>query len=144
MTYSTAVLLASAGALLIDLVVLRTRLVCRPVFWVTYPIILFFQLLANGILAGRGIVRYDAETILGTRVANAPVEDLGFGFALILVTLSVWVWLGRRGVQHTPLAGERSSPLSRSDGSPPRPDPPAPRTPRRPARLRSARSAPDR
>ena len=47
------------------------------------------------------------------RVAHAPVEDLLFGFALVLYALSVWVWLGRRGVQRTPSAGEGSRLLAR-------------------------------
>lgn len=93
MTYTVAALLGVAGALAVDLLILRTRLVCRRVFWATYPIILFFQLLSNGILTGRGIVRYSPDAILGPRLAHAPVEDLFFGFALILLTLSIWTKL---------------------------------------------------
>jgi lycopene cyclase domain-containing protein len=105
MTYTAAALLGVAGALAVDLAVLRTRLVTRAVFWATYPIIIGFQLLSNGILTGRGIVIYDPAAILGWRIAYAPVEDLLFGFAMVLCTLSLWVWLGRRGVQRTPVAG---------------------------------------
>jgi lycopene cyclase domain-containing protein len=112
-TYTTAALLGVAAAAAIDLFVLRTRLLTRAVFWATYPIIIAFQLLSNGILTGRGIVRYDPDAILGWRIAYAPVEDLLFGFALVLLTLSVWVWLGRRGVQRTPRAGEGSGLLRR-------------------------------
>lgn len=108
MTYTVAALLGVAGALAVDLAVLRTRLVTRAVFWTTYPIIIAFQLLSNGILTGRKIVLYDPDAILGLRIAYAPVEDLLFGFAMILLTLSVWVWLGRRGVQRTPRAGDGS------------------------------------
>jgi lycopene cyclase domain-containing protein len=104
MTYSVAVVVGIAGALLLDLVVLRTRLVRRRVFWASYPIVLAFQLLFNGILTGRGVVRYDPDAILGPRVVNAPIEDLGFGFALVLMTLSLWVWWERRG----PAAGPPS------------------------------------
>ncbi len=96
MTYTASALLGVAGALLADLLVLRTRLVTRRVFWATYPIVLGFQLLANGLLTGRGVVRYDPAAIAGPRIAYAPVEDLLFGFALVLLTLSLWVWLGRR------------------------------------------------
>jgi lycopene cyclase domain-containing protein len=106
-TYTVAALLGVAGALAVDLAVLRTRLVARRVFWATYPIVLFFQLLANGVLTGRGVVRYHPGAVTGWRVAYAPVEDLVFGFALVLLTLSLWVWWGRRGVQPTPRAGER-------------------------------------
>jgi lycopene cyclase domain-containing protein len=106
-TYTLAVGLGVAGALLVDLAVLRTRLVTRGVFWVTYPIVLVFQLLSNGVLTERGVVRYDPAAIIGLRIGYAPVEDLFFGFALVLLTLSIWVWLGRRGVQRTPRAGDR-------------------------------------
>jgi lycopene cyclase domain-containing protein len=108
-SYTVAALLGVAGALVVDLVVLRTRLVRRAVFWATYPIIIAFQLLSNGILTGRGIVRYDPAAILGLRIAYAPVEDLFFGFAMVLLTLSTWVWLGRRGVQREPRAGGGSA-----------------------------------
>lgn len=98
MTYTAAALLGVSGALVVDLLVLRTRLVARGVFWATYPIVLGFQLLANGVLTGRGVVRYDPAAVAGPRVAYAPVEDLLFGFALVLLALSLWVWLGRRGI----------------------------------------------
>lgn len=108
MSYTVAALLGVAGAGLVDWYVLRTRLLRRLAFWATYPIILFFQLLSNGILTGRHIVRYDPAAIVGPRLVHAPVEDLLFGFALVLLTLSIWVWLGRRGVQRTPPAGQGS------------------------------------
>jgi lycopene cyclase domain-containing protein len=107
MTYTVAAIIGVAGALLVDVVVLRTRLVTRAVFWWTYPLILIFQLIANGVLTGRDVVRYAPGAVRGWRIAYAPVEDLGFGFALVLFTLSVWVWLGRRGVDRTPTAGQR-------------------------------------
>lgn len=96
MTYTAAALLGVAGAVAVDLFVLRTRLLRRRVFWATYPIIVFFQLISNGILTGRGVVRYHPDAILGLRLVYAPVEDLLFGFALVLLTLSVWTWWGRR------------------------------------------------
>jgi len=43
-------------------------------------------------------VRYHPDAILGPRLVYAPVEDLVFGFALVLSSLSLWVWWGRRGV----------------------------------------------
>ncbi len=107
MSYTVASLVGVAVALALDLVVLRTRLVTRQVFWLTYPILLAAQLIADGVLTGARVVRYAPSTVTGLRVAYAPVEDYAFGFALVLVTLSVWVWLGRRGVDRHPAAGER-------------------------------------
>ena len=113
MTYTVASLVGVLAAVLIDLVVLRTRLVTRLVFWATYPIVIGFQLLSNGILTGRGIVLYNPRDILGLRIVHAPVEDLLFGFALVLLTLSLWVWWGRRGLDRTPVAGDGSRLLAR-------------------------------
>ena len=94
--YTVAAVSGVGLTIVIDLVVLRTRLLTRRIFWVTYAIILFFQLVVNGVLTGVRIVRYDPDAILGRRVAWAPVEDIMFGFALVTLTLSMWVWLGRR------------------------------------------------
>jgi lycopene cyclase domain-containing protein len=107
-TYTVAAFLGVVVAVAVDLFVLRTRLVTRVVFWATYPIVIVFQLLSNGILTGRGIVLYNPSDILGLRIVHAPVEDLFFGFAMVLLTLSIWVWLGRRGLDRTPAAGEGS------------------------------------
>jgi lycopene cyclase domain-containing protein len=94
-TYTVAAALGVLGALILDVVVLRTRLVTRVTFWATYPIIFGFQLLSNGILTGLRVVRYNQDAIVGLRIGYAPVEDLAFGFALVLMSLSIWVWLGR-------------------------------------------------
>jgi lycopene cyclase domain-containing protein len=107
-TYTVAAFFGVVVAVAVDLFVLRTRLVTRVVFWATYPIVIVFQLLSNGILTGRGIVLYNPRDILGLRIVHAPVEDLFFGFAMVLLTLSIWVWLGRRGLDRTPAAGEGS------------------------------------
>ena len=103
MSYTALALTGVALALLLDLVVLRTRVVTRRVFWTAYAIVVVFQLLTNGWLTGRGIVRYDPDAIIGDarvrflgdgRIFFAPVEDLGFGFALVLTTCVAWVFLG--------------------------------------------------
>jgi lycopene cyclase domain-containing protein len=98
-SYTTLAVLGVAVAVVLDLAVLRTRLLTRRVFWVSYAIIVFFQLVTNGILTGRDIVTYDSDAILGLRIVYAPVEDLLFGFSLVVQTLAWWVWWGRRGVQ---------------------------------------------
>ena len=97
MTYTWTVAAALVAALVLDLAVLRTRLVRTRQWWAAYGIVLVFQLLTNGWLTGRGVVRYDPGAILGPRVAFAPVEDLGFGFALVLAVTAGWVRAGRTG-----------------------------------------------
>jgi lycopene cyclase domain-containing protein len=106
-SYTAAAVLGVLAALAADLLVLRTRLVLRRIWWVSYAIVVFFQLVTNGVLTGRRIVRYDPAQITGLRIGYAPVEDLLFGFAMVLLTISLWVWHGRRGVQYEPKAGGR-------------------------------------
>jgi lycopene cyclase domain-containing protein len=98
-SYTALAVLGVVLSVAFDLFVLRTRLLTRKIFWVSYAIIIFFQLITNGILTGRDIVTYDPDAILGLRIVYAPVEDLLFGFALVVQTLAWWVWWGRRGVQ---------------------------------------------
>ena len=95
MSYTALAVLGVVLALGLDLAVLRTRLVTRRSFWVAYAIILLFQLVTNGVLTGFHVVRYDRDQILGPRIAYAPVEDLLFGFSLVLQTLAWWVFWGR-------------------------------------------------
>jgi len=108
-TYTLAAGLGVAGAVLVD-VLLRTFLVRRKAFWVAYAIVLFFQLVVNGLLTGLRIVRYDPRVITGWRVVHAPVEDLLFGFALVLVTLSGWVAAGRHGARRASRAAPPARP----------------------------------
>ncbi|GAA3296264.1 lycopene cyclase domain-containing protein [Dactylosporangium vinaceum] len=93
MTYTAAAVLGVISAVVLDVAVLRTRVLLGRVFWCSYPIVLAFQLLSNGILTGRGVVLYNPDAILGIRLVYAPIEDLAFGFALIVATLALWVRL---------------------------------------------------
>jgi lycopene cyclase domain-containing protein len=104
-SYTAAATVAVLVAVLTDLYIIRTVLVRSRTWWTAYSIILVFQLITNGWLTGRGIVRYADSAIVGTgrivflgdgRVAYAPVEDLAFGFALVLLSCAVWVWTGAR------------------------------------------------
>lgn len=96
MTYTELAAVGLLVAASLDLWLLRTRLLSRRAFWTAYAIMFGFQLLVNGLLTGLPIVRYAPRTILGPRLAYAPLEDLAFGFALILTTLACWVALQRR------------------------------------------------
>jgi lycopene cyclase domain-containing protein len=77
-------------AVLLELLVLRTGLFRDPRYWVALGIVAAFQLLVNGVLTCPPIVSYDADQILGPRIACAPIEDLGFGFAMVTATIALW------------------------------------------------------
>ena len=90
MTYSDIALNAVLVAVLADLLVLRTQMLTKGIFWISYGVILPFQLLTNWWLTSRNIVMYSPNQIIGRRLAGAPIEDLLFGFSMILLTLAIW------------------------------------------------------
>ncbi|GAB3111467.1 lycopene cyclase domain-containing protein [Janibacter alkaliphilus] len=105
MSYTMLAVLAVVVVLALDRWIVRTRLTSTLAWWLSYTIIITFQLLTNGWLTGREIVQYDPDVIIGGarprvfgdgRLVYAPVEDLLFGFALVLGTCVAWTWLGRR------------------------------------------------
>ena len=99
MVYTQIAILALIFAVIVDLLIIKTRLTRKKVFWTSYAIILPFQLITNWWLTSRNIVMYSPEAILGIRIASAPVEDLMFGFSLVLLVLNLWVFWGKQGFQ---------------------------------------------
>lgn len=96
MNYTVLAVVGVLAAVVVDGLLLRTCLLRRRGFWAAYAIVLFFQLVTNGVLTGLPVVQYNPDRILGLRIVYAPVEDLLFGFAMVTVTLSLWTWLGAR------------------------------------------------
>lgn len=93
MTYTQLAMCAVVIAVTVDLFVIKTTLLKRKVFWTSYAIIVGFQLLTNWWLTSRNIVMYSPDAIIGIRIASAPIEDLLFGFALVLGVLVNWIRL---------------------------------------------------
>ena len=96
MIYSDIALDAILLAVLMDLFILRTQMITRGIFWLTYALILPFQLLTNWCLTSKNIVMYSSSEIIGRRFVGAPIEDLLFGFSLILATLTLWEYFSSR------------------------------------------------
>lgn len=99
MIYTDIALGGLIAAVIFDLYVVKTSLLTKSVFWTSYAIILPFQLITNWWLTSRNIVMYNPQAIIGRRLCAAPVEDLLFGFALVLAVMSLWVYWGRRGIE---------------------------------------------
>jgi len=96
--YSDIALDAVLIAVLLDLFLLRSQMVTRGIFWLSYGLILPFQLLTNWWLTSKLIVMYTPASIIGRRLAGAPIEDLLFGFSMILLTLSLWDFFSQRAL----------------------------------------------
>ena len=99
MIYADIAIAAFAIAVMADLFLFKNAMLTRPAFWSSYAIILPFQLLTNWWLTSRNIVMYNPDAITGIRFFSAPIEDLLFGFALILSVMGMWEFWGRRGMQ---------------------------------------------
>jgi lycopene cyclase domain-containing protein len=97
--YTVAAMAAPAVVVAAECLVLRTGLFRDARYWFTLAIALAFQVPVDGLLtrSGRSIVVYDNAATSGIRFPwNIPIEDFGFGFALISLTLMLWLRWGLR------------------------------------------------
>jgi lycopene cyclase domain-containing protein len=90
LTYTQITVYALIITIFFDMFVTRNSLLSTLRFWISYSIILPFQLITNWWLTSREIVTYNPNSIMGLRIAGAPFEDLIFGFAMILAVMSAW------------------------------------------------------
>jgi lycopene cyclase domain-containing protein len=82
-----------------ELLVLRTGLFRRPAYWVSMLIVFGFQIPVDGWLTklSAPVVEYAPRQVSGLRGPwDIPVEDFGFGFALVTAALLLWEWQGSR------------------------------------------------
>ena len=118
MTYIQIGIIYCLLAFVLDFYILKTKVLKLRMFWLSYVIVLFFQFVTNGILTKNLIVRYNDFALIGGdysdktppmigdgRLFYAPVEDVFFGFSMIVMTISIWIWLGRRNIQREPYSG---------------------------------------
>jgi len=116
--YTWASIIAVVIVVAIELFWLRTGIFRKITFWISYAIILFFQVLVDGWLTklSAPIVIYTREENSGIRIPwDIPVEDYLFGFALIVLTILLWERAGGRG-----RAAEESTSRTGTTPTPPR------------------------
>src|SRR2546425_11599725 len=81
---------AAAVVVVVDLWVARTRVLADRHMPAVGALLLFFMLVANGWLTARPIVTYDDRFRALPRLGTMPLEDLLYGFALVVLTLICW------------------------------------------------------
>jgi len=96
LSYTQITVYALILTIFFDMFITKNSLLSTIRFWLSYAIIVPFQLITNWWLTSREIVTYNPDAIIGLRVAGAPVEDLIFGFAMILAVMSMWEMLLKR------------------------------------------------
>jgi len=97
--YSLLTLLAVVAVAAIELLWLRTGIFRSLQYWLSMAIVMFFQVLVDGWLTKLSdpIVIYNPVHHAGVRFPwDIPVEDFGFGWAMVTLVILVWVHLGRR------------------------------------------------
>ncbi len=91
--YTIGAICVAAAVVAVELTVLRTGILRRGRFWATIAITLSFQVPVDGWLTklSAPIVLYHPAAISGLRWPwDIPVEDFGFAFAMITLTLALW------------------------------------------------------
>ncbi|MFI5040672.1 MAG: lycopene cyclase domain-containing protein [Acidimicrobiales bacterium] len=92
--YTLSALAAALAVVGAEVCWLHTGLFARRTYWVTMAIVVFFQVLVDGWLTKRSspIVIYNEAQFSGLRFPfDIPVEDFVYGFALVSLTLLLWV-----------------------------------------------------
>lgn len=122
--YTLLTALAVVAVVLLELVWLRTGIFSTLQYWLTMLLVFGFQILVDGWLTKLRdpIVIYNERQLTGLRVPwDIPVEDFGFGFAM--VTLAIALWRHRIERQHAanrhPGAGQQRSEPRVADHSDP-------------------------
>jgi lycopene cyclase domain-containing protein len=92
--YTVLSVLAVLGVLAAERWWWRTGLLRTGQFWCAMALVFFFQTLVDGWLTklSAPIVSYHPAQITGLRFPfDVPVEDYGFGFAMVCLSLIRWV-----------------------------------------------------
>ena len=97
--YTLATIVAVLVVVAVELLWARTGIFRTAQYWLTMAIVFFFQVLVDGWLTRLAdpIVRYSPAQFAGVRFPfDIPLEDFGFGFALVTGSIIAWQVAGRR------------------------------------------------
>ena len=85
--------IAVVGVVLVELCWFRTGIFATLQYWVSMIIVFAFQIPVDGWLTKLSdpIVIYNPEQMLGIRAPwDIPIEDFGFGFAMVTLAILLW------------------------------------------------------
>jgi lycopene cyclase domain-containing protein len=91
--YTVLSAVAVVAVVVAELAWLRTGIFGSLQYWITVAIVSAFQVLVDGWLTKLSdpIVIYNSDTMLDIRAPwDIPVEDFGFGFAMVTCTIILW------------------------------------------------------
>jgi lycopene cyclase domain-containing protein len=91
--YTLATVVAVVVVVAVELLWARTGIFATAQYWLTMLVVFLFQVLVDGWLTRLPdpIVRYTPGMSSGVRFPwDIPVEDFGFGFALVTASIIAW------------------------------------------------------
>ena len=94
--YTVLTVIAVLATIALELFVFRTGIFGTAQYRLTMVIVFGFQVLVDGWLTklSQPIVIYHSDQMRGARFPwDVPVEDYGFGFAMVTLTILMWRWL---------------------------------------------------
>jgi lycopene cyclase domain-containing protein len=97
--YTGLVFIFLAIAILLDYI-LKTDLVFQKRFYFYLAVIIGFTLIFNGYLTWRPVVLYGESYQLGFRIFTIPIEDFGYGIALLFMCTSIYEKFKMKKINH--------------------------------------------
>ena len=97
--YTVLAVVSVVAVVLLELRWARTGVFATAQYWLAMAIVVGFQVLVDGWLTKLSdpIVLYDESETSGLRFPwDIPVEDFAFGFAMVTLTLLLWLLAARR------------------------------------------------
>jgi lycopene cyclase domain-containing protein len=98
--YTVLTVLADVAVVAAEVVFFKTGIFATAQYWLSMAIVFAFQVLVDGWLTklSAPIVIYNPQEMLGLRVPwDIPIEDFGFGFAMVTLAILLWRrWLDRK------------------------------------------------
>lgn len=97
--YTVLTAISLLAVVLAELLLFRTGIFGSVRYWLTMIIVWLFQIPVDGWLTKLSdpIVIYRRSQILGIRFPwDIPIEDFGFGFSMVTLSIMIWERLGRR------------------------------------------------
>lgn len=102
--YTLLTILGMIVVVMLELLVVRSGIFRKPAYWIALGICLGFQIPVDGWLTklSNPIVIYNPDMMTGIRFPwDIPIEDFGFGWAMLTTTLMVWQALKNRRARKT-------------------------------------------
>jgi lycopene cyclase domain-containing protein len=108
--YTVLTACAVVAVVVAELVYFKSGIFTTAQYWWSIVIVFAFQIPVDGWLTklSNPIVIYDPEEMLGWRTPwDIPVEDFGFGFAMVTLAILLWRrWLDRRPSSQEAIDGD--------------------------------------